>query len=51
MGGAVSSGENNDELVDNLMDAQYIKVRGVIMSSYDTKFRMSSYVSSYICTD
>ena len=25
MGGAVSSGENNDELVDNLVEAEYIK--------------------------
>lgn len=26
MGGAVSSGESNDELIDNLMESDYIKV-------------------------
>lgn len=25
MGGAVSAGENNDELIDNLVEADYIK--------------------------
>lgn len=27
MGGAVSSGESNDDLIDNLLEADYIKVR------------------------
>lgn len=26
MGGAVSSGESNDDLIDNLLEADYIKV-------------------------
>ena len=29
MGGAVSAGENNDELIDNLMEAGYIKHQNV----------------------
>jgi protein-L-isoaspartate O-methyltransferase len=29
MGGAVSAGENNEELVDNLVEAEYIKTPGV----------------------
>jgi hypothetical protein len=29
MGGAVSAGEDNDDLVDNLVDADYIKTTGV----------------------
>lgn len=27
MGGAVSSGRDNDELIDNLIDADYIKTK------------------------
>jgi hypothetical protein len=32
MGGAVSSGESNDELVDNLMSGEYIKVSAMTPS-------------------
>ncbi|CAG7836346.1 unnamed protein product [Allacma fusca] len=49
MGGAVSSGENNDELIDNLMEADYIKTplvekvfRAVDRAFYYTKTHKQS---------
>lgn len=36
MGGAVSAGDNNDELIDNLLDANYIKTQNVSLNLYVT---------------
>jgi len=52
MGGAVSSGENNDDLIDNLMEADYIKNTGVervfrVVDRafyYTDEFKTSAYV-------